>query len=134
MNTLLLLQDQNLTTQASNRFTEGGPFFMTLILICLIVAIVLQAIGFLNHKKNPDKVKKMITLSSDVSILGLVIGLLGSIIGMMEAFDAIESIENMSQNMIAGGLKVSFLTALFGSVTFIIARIGIIILKALQKA
>ena len=35
--------------------------------------------------------------------------------------------------MIAGGLKVSFLTTLFGSFVFIISRIGILILRSMIK-
>lgn len=133
MKTLLFLQNQNFSTEISNRFREGGPFFMSLILICLIAAIVFLIIGFINLKKHPEKANKMTTLASEVSILGLVIGLLASIIGMIEAFDAIESLDDMTQGVMASGLKVSFLTTLFGSITFIIPRIGIIILKALRK-
>ena len=73
----------------------------------------------------------MINLTSEVSILGLVIGLLGSIIGLIEAFDTVEALENIS--VMGSGLKVSFLTTLFGSITFILPRIGIIVLKGIKK-
>ncbi|MEC3907746.1 MotA/TolQ/ExbB proton channel family protein [Tamlana sp. 2201CG12-4] len=116
-----------------DRFIEGGPLFMSLILICFLLAFFFLISGFISLKKDLAKSKKMTGLASDVSVLGLVIGLLGSIIGMITAFDAIESVGGMSQGVIAGGLKVSFLTTVFGSVTFILPRIGIIILKALQK-
>ena len=77
----------------------------------------------------------MSNLASDVSILGLVIGFLGSIIGMIGAFDSIESLDSLTANpvLFATGLKVSFLTTLFGLITFILPRIGIVILKLLQK-
>jgi hypothetical protein len=39
----------------------------------------------------------------------------------------------MSSAMIAGGLKVSFLTMVFGSFVFIISRIGILILRSMIK-
>lgn len=117
-----------------DRFIEGGPLFMSLILICLILAVVFLVFGFLNLKSNRDKSKKMTRLASDVSILGLVFGFLGSTIGMITAFDAIESIGNISTGMMAGGLKIAFLTTVFGCVTFILPRIGIIILRGLQKA
>lgn len=106
---------------------------MSLILICFLLALVFLFIGFFLLKKDPKKSGKMIGLASEISILGLVIGLLGSIIGLIEAFDAIESLENINSNMMAGGLKVSFLTTLFGSVTFILPRIGIIVFKGIQK-
>lgn len=116
-----------------DRFMEGGPGFMSLILICLLLALYFLAVGFVNVKKDTIKSKKMTSLASDVSVLGLVFGFLGSIIGMISAFDAIESMSDISAGMMAGGLKVSFLTTVFGAVTFILPRIGIIILRALQK-
>lgn len=117
----------------TDRFMEGGPLFMSLILICLLLAIAFLAGGFMNLNKNKEKTEKMTRLASDISILGLVIGFLGSIIGMISAFDAIGNIESVSAGIMAAGLKVSFLTTLFGSVTFILPRIGIIVLRSLQK-
>lgn len=116
-----------------DRFMEGGPLFMSLILICLLLSLAFVVMGFINLKKDLSKSKKMTSLASDASILGLVFGFLGSIIGMITAFDAIESIGDVSQGMMAAGLKVSFLTTVFGAVTFILPRIVIIILKVLQK-
>ncbi|MDP5157689.1 MAG: MotA/TolQ/ExbB proton channel family protein [Flaviramulus sp.] len=116
-----------------NIFMDGGPLFMSLILICLLLALSFVVMGFLNLKKDVSKSKKMTSLASDTSILGLVIGFLGSIIGMITGFDAIESMSDISSGMLAAGLKISFITTLFGSVTFILPRIGIIILKSLHK-
>ena len=117
-----------------DRFNEGGPLFMSLILICLLAALTFLVFGFLSLKSNIEKSKKMTRLSSDASLLGLVFGFLGSTIGMITAFDAIEAIGDISTGMMAGGLKVAFLTTVFGCVTFILPRIGIIILRGLQKA
>lgn len=116
-----------------DRFMEGGPLFMSLILICLLLAFFFIAMAFINLKKDIVKSKRMISLASDTSILGLVFGLLGSTIGMISAFDAIESLGDISTGMMAGGLKIAFLTTVFGFVTFILPRIGIIILKAMHK-
>ncbi len=125
---------QSLGLELLKRFNEGGPFFMSLILICLLLSLLFLILGFLSLKKDVAKSKKMMRLASDASILGLVIGFLGSIIGMISAFDAIESLGNVSQGMMAGGLKVAFLTTVFGCITFILPRIGIIVLKYLQKS
>ena len=117
-----------------DRFMEGGPLFMSLILICLLLALFFVGMGFINLKKDLAKSRKMTGLASDVSILGLVFGFLGSTIGMIAAFDAIGAIGDISQGMMAAGLKVAFLTTVFGCITFILPRIGIVILKTLQKA
>ncbi len=130
---LLLLQNSDIFSTLTQRFKEGGPFYMSLILICLLAAVLFLALGFLRLKTNIEKSKKMTSLASDVSILGLVFGFLGSTIGMITAFDTIEAVGNINTGMMAGGLKVSFLTTVFGCLTFILPRIGIIILKVMQK-
>lgn len=117
-----------------DRFIEGGPLFMSLILISLLLSLFFLVRGFLSMNKNLSISKKMTRLASDASLLGLVLGFLGSIIGMITAFDAIEAFDQMNSNIIAGGLKVSFLTTVFGAITFIIPRIGILILRSMQKA
>jgi biopolymer transport protein ExbB/TolQ len=75
----------------------------------------------------------MLKLAVDTSLLGLVIGFFASVIGLITAFDSIEAMGNADPSIFAGGLKVSLLTATFGLFTFIIARIGIVILRGLHK-
>ena len=130
----LALQSSGLFSELAKRFHEGGPFFMSLILICFIGALVCLALSFYYLKKHPDRSKKMTRLASDISILGLVIGFLGSTFGLVSAFDTVDSIGGMKPEMMAAGLKVSFLTTIFGCITFILPRIGIIVLRGLQKA
>ena len=114
---------------AANLFMDGGPLFMSLILICLIVSLIFIIVGFINTKKSVATSRKMTKLAIDSSILGLVLGFLGSVIGLISAFDSIEAFGNPSPEMFAGGLKVSLLTATFGLFQFVIARIGILVLR-----
>ena len=130
---LKLIPMKFLTIQIANRFEEGGFFMMTLILICLLLSIFFLIKGFLNVKKNSIVSKKMIKLTTDSSLLGLVIGFFASVIGLITAFDSVEAMGDPDPSIFAGGLKVSLLTAIFGLFTFIIARIGILVLRALQK-
>ena len=116
-----------------DRFTEGGPFMMTLILICLLLSIFFLVKGFMTLNKDKVNSKKMLKLAVDSSLLGLVIGFFASILGLITAFDSVEAMGDPDPAIFAGGLKVSLLTATFGLFTFIIARIGILILKGLQK-
>ncbi|WP_233267540.1 MotA/TolQ/ExbB proton channel family protein [Algibacter sp. L1A34] len=117
-----------------DRFMEGGPLFMSLILICFLLSLFFVVNAFLNLKKDLAKCKKMTTLASEISLLGLVFGFLGSIIGLITAFDAIESMGSISSGMLAAGLKISFLTTVFGTFTFVITRICIVVLKAFRAA
>lgn len=116
-----------------DRFNEGGPFFMSLILICLLLSIILLVKGFLSLKKDILISKKMLSLVIDSSLLGLVLGFLGSVIGLITAFDSVEALGNPDPAIFAGGLKVSLLTATFGLFTFVVSRIGILVLRAMQK-
>ncbi|MBR9914023.1 MAG: MotA/TolQ/ExbB proton channel family protein [Algicola sp.] len=134
MNTLIIAFTKVLGLAIlANIFVEGGPLFMSLILLCLLASIVFIVIGFMAAKKSVAKARKMLKLTVDSSLLGLVLGFLGSVLGLISAFDSIEAIGNPSPEMFAGGLKVSLLTATFGLFTFVIARIGIMILRLTLK-
>lgn len=115
------------------RFNEGGPFMMSLILICFLASIFFIVKSILNLKKEMPKFLKSIDLLKEVSLLGLVLGVFGSLIGLVTAFDSIEANGDVSLGIFAGGLKVSFLTMIFGAITFIIARIAVVVLKLLRK-
>lgn len=114
-------------------FADGGTLMMSLILICLLLSLFFIIKGFINLNKNSVASKKMLKLAADSSLLGLVIGFFASILGLITAFDSVEAMGNPDPAIFAGGLKVSLLTAMFGLFTFIIARIGILILKGLHK-
>ncbi len=116
-------------TQFADRFREGGSFFMTLILICLLLSVFFLVKGFLSMKKDKAKSNKMLKLTVDSSLLGLVLGFFASVIGLITAFDSIEAMGNPDPSIFAGGIKISLLTATFGLLSFVIARIGILILR-----
>ncbi|MBT5152052.1 MAG: hypothetical protein HOM43_06665 [Flavobacteriales bacterium] len=91
-----------------NYFYMGGPLFMgmlTLIFIALIVAAVL---------------KKGV---KEIGLLALAMGFLGQLIGLMGAFEGIEAMGGVSQSMLAGGLKVSSITSIYGLLIYIISLI-----------
>lgn len=113
----------------ADRFNEGGPFMMSLILICFILSLYFLAKGFINMKKDTDQTTKMLRLVTDSSLLGLVIGFFGSVIGLIEAFDSVEAMGNPDPAVFAGGIKVSLLTATFGLLTFVLSRIGILVIR-----
>ena len=49
-------------------------------------------------------------------------GFLGTVIGMVAAFDAIESAGDISPSIVAGGIKVALLTTVFGLIVAIILQ------------
>ncbi|MCB0794042.1 MAG: MotA/TolQ/ExbB proton channel family protein [Flavobacteriales bacterium] len=55
--------------------------------------------------------------------LAPMLGFLGTVIGMIEAFDQIAQANNISPAIVAGGIKVALLTTVFGLITAIILQI-----------
>ena len=167
------------TQELKTRFIEGGPGFMGIVLICLILglAIAIERIIFLNlattntkkltdgveealanggvdaakelcrDTKGPvasifyqglDRVEKAVVayggvqmgqLEKNVSWISLFIalapmlGFMGTVIGMIQAFDKIEAAGDMQPSLVAGGIKVALLTTVFGLVVAIILQI-----------
>ena len=168
------------------RFIEGGPFFMGIVLVTLILglAIAIERIIYLNmattnteklvnsveeamgtggveaakelcrNTKGPvasifyqgldrmdegvDAAEKAVVayggvqmglLEKNVSWLSLFIalapmlGFMGTVIGMISAFDSIEAAGDISPAVVAGGIKVALLTTVFGLVVAIILQI-----------
>jgi len=100
------------------------------------VAAVFQA-GLLRHNEGIEAVEKAIVSygSIEMSFLerGLVwlslfislapmFGFLGTVVGMVAAFDSIETAGDISPSLVAGGIKVALLTTVFGLITAIILQ------------
>ncbi len=172
--------------ELKDRFIQGGPEFMGIVLICLILglAIAIERIVFLNlSTSNTKKLQKNVSdalaeggidaakevckntkgpvasiyyqgldradesiesaekavvayggvqmgqLEKNVSWLSLFIalapmlGFMGTVIGMIQAFDKIQSAGDMDPSLVAGGIKVALLTTVFGLVVAIILQI-----------
>ena len=168
------------------RFIEGGPFFMGIVLIALILglAIAIERIIYLNmastntkklvssvdealssggveaakevcrNTKGPvasifyqgldrmdegvEQAEKAVVsyggvqmglLEKNISWLSLFIalapmlGFMGTVIGMIGAFDSIQAANDISPGVVAGGIKVALLTTVFGLVVAIILQI-----------
>jgi len=100
------------------------------------VAAVFQA-GLLRADEGIDAVEKAVVSygSIEMSFLerGLVwlslfisvapmLGFLGTVIGMIEAFDAIENAGDISPRLVAGGIKIALLTTAFGLIVAVILQ------------
>ena len=172
--------------ELKKRFIEGGPGFMGIVLLCLILglAIAIERIIFLNlsttnSKKLTQEVEDALSsggveaakevcrntkgpvasifyqgldrtdegleaaekavvayggvqmgqLEKNVSWISLFIalapmlGFMGTVIGMIQAFDMIEAAGDMQPSLVAGGIKVALLTTVFGLIVAIILQI-----------
>lgn len=97
----------------------GGTLFMSLISIAQIV-MFLGIVLDLSRKKGRHLVR-------EAGMLALAIGVLGQLIGLFDAFKAIEAMGGVSAAMLAGGLKVSSVTTIYGLIGFIISRLYLLI-------
>ncbi len=102
--------------------SDGGPVFMYPILFLLISIIVLIVRTFISKADR----KKSISLIASIGLFTVAWGVTGQILGLISAFDTIEASGDVSMAILACGLKISFLPTLFGLVTFMVARLGII--------
>jgi biopolymer transport protein ExbB len=55
--------------------------------------------------------------------LAPMLGFLGTVIGMIIAFDKIQSAGNMDASLVAGGIKVALLTTVFGLIVAMILQV-----------
>lgn len=178
--------DQSFHQILKTKFIEGGPEFMGIVLLCLILglAIVIERIIYLNMATtNTDKLLKNVEgalnsggvdaakevcrntagpvasifyqgldrshegvemvektvvsygsvqmglLEKGVSWISLFIalapmlGFMGTVIGMIGAFDAIEAAGDISPSLVAGGIKVALLTTVFGLIVAMILQV-----------
>jgi biopolymer transport protein ExbB/TolQ len=105
-------------------FYEGGPLFMGILTIIFIVAIAM-AIYFVGkiikgQAINDHLIRSRLSNLKSVGLFGLVVGVFGQLIGLYEAFNAIQEMGDISPGLIAGGLKVSMITTLYGIVIFLL--------------
>ena len=181
-----VVESANFHQELKKRFIEGGPGFMGIVLLCLILglAIAIERIIYLNlATSNSEKLTsdvedalksggldaakevcrntpgpvasifyqgldranedlesaekavvayggvQMGQLEKNVSWISLFIalapmlGFMGTVIGMIQAFDKIEAAGDMQPSLVAGGIKVALLTTVFGLIVAIILQI-----------
>jgi biopolymer transport protein ExbB len=70
-----------------------------------------------------SKMEKGITWLNLCIALAPMLGFLGTVIGMILAFDAIEAAGDISPSIVAGGMKVALITTVFGLIVAIILQV-----------
>jgi hypothetical protein len=106
-------------------FFQGGTLFMSILSIIFIVLLVL-AVKKVYDLFGPgagkvENAKQGISLILEIGRFALILGVFGQIIGLFQAFAAIEEVGGVSMEMLAGGLKVSSISTLYGLFILIVA-------------
>ncbi len=106
-------------------FYMGGPLFMgilTAILIIMVAWAVYHFLPVLTRKEiNFSSTKSKLKHIKTIGTFALIFGILGQLIGLYQAFGILEKMGNVSQSLLAGGLKVSTIPTLYGIVIFILS-------------
>jgi len=99
-------------------FIMGGSLFMGILTILLVIILaisvyfaVLISSGKASGKKN---FWHQLNYIKSVGMFTMITGILGQLIGLLMAFKAIEGAMDISPAILAGGLKVSMITTLYG--------------------
>lgn len=107
-------------------FFMGGIEFMTVLTIMFLTALLFCALAasdiFLKGLR-AEQVNSKLEYVRSFGLLALVTGVLGQMIGLYGAFIAIEEVGQVSQAMLAGGVKVSSITTIYGLIIFVITRL-----------
>jgi hypothetical protein len=121
---LIYIQSQNHSffVRIVHLLKEGGLFFMLPILMMLFVILFLVFKNLIVFKKEKKLSKKHIQLINSIGLLTLVWGVLGQLLGLVEALDKIEMFGEPSTEILATGLKMSTLPTIFGCFVFVISR------------
>lgn len=104
---------------------EGGPLFMTVIYI-LWIAVITLTIRFLIIYMKDKQNAKLKRTSDAILFLGsftFLLGIFGQTIGIFMALSVIETAGDIAPALIAGGLKVSMITTIYGFALLLISSI-----------
>lgn len=65
----------------------------------------------------------------EIGLFALAFGFLGTILGFMQAADAVRQIGDVSQNVIWGGVKVALIPIVYGIIVYLVSLVLRIIKK-----
>ena len=104
-------------------FFMGGPLFMgilTLLLLIILAMAVYRALQLKEGKvEHETTFRHNLTRIKSVGLFALVFGILAQLMGLYQAFSAIEQAGDISPALLAGGLKVSTISTIYGIIIFL---------------
>ena len=96
----------------------GGPGFMGVLTVLLIIMaawiIYHLAMGFASMQIRLEDALRKLKYGRSIGLFALITGILGQLIGLYQAFSAIQRAGDISPYLVYGGIKVSMITTLYG--------------------
>ena len=106
-------------------FYMGGPPFMGLLTLLFLAMLAWFVVQLLAIRKGdyPDAqgALRQLSYGKSIGLFAMITGILGQLIGLYQAFQAIEGAGDVSPAMVMGGLKVSMITTLYGIIIYLIS-------------
>lgn len=119
-------------------FYMGGPLFMgilTIIFLIILAMAVYRGKGIVKGEIPYETTfRYRLAHIKAVGVFALVVGILGQLVGLYDAFSYIEQAGNVSPALLAGGLKVSMITTLYGIFIFLVSYLIWLSLDYLAKS
>ncbi len=105
----------------------GGPLFMSILTIVLVVMVGWILYHFISGYKSAqlsrETILRRLGYGKSIGLFAMIIGILGQLIGLYDAFAAIEKMGEISPSMVYGGIKVSIITTLYGIFIYLVSLI-----------
>ena len=118
-------------------FYMGGTLFMsilTIVLSLMIMYTILQAYRLIRAERDDlPRIKSGMVHIKSIGFFALVSGIFGQLIGVYEAFQAIEKAGDISPAMIFGGIKVSMIAPLYGLFIYLLGLLMYIIMDLITN-
>ena len=96
--------------------------------IILAIAVYHLVIILKNDFKDINESRKKLKYIKSLGLFAFVTGFMGQLMGLYNAFGAVERAMDISPAILAGGLKVSMITPIYGALIFVISYLLWIIL------
>lgn len=110
---------------------EGGPFFMGILSLIgagMIALSIFNTYSIFKKSEN-KKASAKITQVREIGLLALIMGILGTTINLLGAFQAIEAASDVSMSVLAGGLKYATYTLIYGMAIYVLSLMVSITLR-----
>ncbi|HEY9117051.1 MAG TPA: MotA/TolQ/ExbB proton channel family protein, partial [Roseivirga sp.] len=101
----------------------------TIAAVVMVVLSVICAKTVLSNQMT-DSSHRKIRLIKELGLFALIIGLLASAIDLMGAFQAIEMAGDVSPSVLAGGLKITFISSVYGLMIYALSLLIYFALRA----
>ena len=110
---------------------------MSILTLCLLVILVLAFYYgtkvFKADASSDPLLRHRLKYIISVGILSLVLGIFGNLLGLYSALVAIKKAGHVSMEVMAGGLKISLITPMYGFMIFILSLLIWLFLDGMMK-